>query len=359
MEQPRLVHILAKAGEQLRLLFGPDVSVHECVRLEGQASNRVYHRLALAGADSPGSMILVQLPDDPFASEEASAGGGRQELPFCSVLRFLQGRGLPVPKLYADCAADGFILQEDLGPTTMFREMQASPDRTETLYRDAIRLLVRFQEATKSGTVDPSACIGYSRGFSAELLRWELEHFTEWGLVAGAGARLSPAENRLLSDAFDDVVRRILEVPYLLVHRDFQSTNLMLKDGRMVLIDFQDTLMGPPVYDLVSLLRDSYVSLPQPLLDHLRHEYFVAARPLLPFPDEGAFETFFHLQTLQRKLKDSGRFVFIDRVKGNPSFLRWVEPTLGYVASAFEMLPEYAPLHRMLARYLPALGGAA
>ncbi len=359
MQPSRIEHILARAGEELRTLFGPQARVEECVRLEGQASNRIYHRLGLSGAGSPETVILVQLPDDPFASEEASAGSCRQELPFCSVLRFLEGRKLPVPRLYADCAGDGFILQEDLGPTTMFKEMQARPERTEELYSDAIRLLVRFQEATRSDAVEPSACIGYSRRFSAELLRWELDHFAEWGLVAGAGAKLTPAESRLVCEVFDDITRRLLEVPYVLVHRDFQSTNLMLKEGRMVLIDFQDTLMGPPVYDLVSLLRDSYVSLPRPLLERLRHEYYLAARPLLPFTDESAFEACFHLQTLQRKLKDAGRFVFIDRVKGNPAFLRWVEPTLGYVSDAFARLPEYAALRDVLARYLPVLGGGA
>ncbi|MBM4355622.1 MAG: aminoglycoside phosphotransferase, partial [Deltaproteobacteria bacterium] len=168
----------------------------------------------------------------------------------------------------------------------------------------------------------------------------------------------SPEEAALVSNSFDDVTRRLLEVPYLLVHRDFQSTNLMLKDRRMVLIDFQDTLMGPPVYDLVSLLRDSYVSLPLPLLERLRHEYFAQAGHLLPFRTEAEFDSFFHLQTLQRKLKDAGRFVFIDRVKGNPSFLRWVAPTLGYVSAAFDHLPQYAALRDLLKRYLPALGGA-
>lgn len=352
MSSKDLDSILDSALVRLRDACGRRVSIVDCMRIPGQASNRVYHRLRLSGADNPASIILVLLPDDPLASEEAGTGTAR-ELPFCSMQRYLRNVGLPVPRIVADATSDGYILQEDLGEVTMFRELQsATPHETAASYRRAIELLVTFQEAT-SGPAS-SRCIGHDREFTRELLRWELDHFKEWLLLDSARAHLEPAEDRAVEDAFDDIAARLCEAPYVMAHRDFQSTNLMVRGGRLVLIDFQDALMAPLPYDLVSLLRDSYVHLSSAMVDELIGFYFDRAAHLLPV-DHAAYANLFHLQTMQRKLKDAGRFVFIDRRKGNPDFLKWVEPTLRYVANAFDHLPRYAPLREILSPWLPRL----
>jgi aminoglycoside/choline kinase family phosphotransferase len=234
----------------------------------------------------------------------------------------------------------------------------ASPAVTASLYKQAIDLLVRFQKATwvPVAAQDPCACVGYSRRFSPDLLQWEIDHFTQWAFLDWAQARPMPSQSDFINRQAARIVAELAGSPYALAHRDFQSTNLMLPTAdRMVLIDFQDALMAPPVYDLVSLLRDSYVQLPAPLLEELISYYWQQAAGYFPASNEEAFLRLFHLQTLQRKLKDAGRFVFIDRMKGNPSFLKWVEPTLGYVAHAFSSLPEYKGLREVLALYLPIL----
>jgi aminoglycoside/choline kinase family phosphotransferase len=117
------------------------------------------------------------------------------------------------------------------------------------------------------------------------------------------------------------------------------------------LIDFQDALLGTVVYDLVALLRDSYVVLSPALVGRLV-DYFVERAGL----DAHETRALFDLQTVQRKLKDAGRFVFIDRVKHNPSFLQHIPSSQGYVAAALARLPELAPLRALLARHVPALG---
>jgi aminoglycoside/choline kinase family phosphotransferase len=126
-----------------------------------------------------------------------------------------------------------------------------------------------------------------------------------------------------------------------------------------VVIDFQDALLGPRQYDLVALLRDSYVELDRPLIDEMLALYlsaFVAegGQPL----DAGEFAAFFDLLTVQRKLKDAGRFVFIDRVKKNPSFLAHIPASLRYVRAALARRPELAPVAEILARHVPELGAA-
>jgi hypothetical protein len=122
-----------------------------------------------------------------------------------------------------------------------------------------------------------------------------------------------------------------------------------------VLIDFQDALMAPPMYDLVALLRDSYIPLNQSTVDRLLTYYWRQAEGLLPFATEAAMRQHFHLQTVQRKLKDAGRFIFIDRVKGNPGFLQWVEPTLGYVREALPQTTGGLALQELLGRHVATL----
>lgn len=336
-------------------LFGPHVSIAETVPLLGQASSRKYFRLHLAGCPT-ASVILVQLPEDPFVSDESSGKQAPLELPFCNVLRFLQAKGIPVPAMLADGTREGFHLLQDLGSETMLDLMNRKPESQDGLYGQAIELLVQFQRVTHpvlSGT-DARSCVGYSRQFDASLLRWELDHFREWGLDA-LGHSLTKAEQEVLNSSFDDIVARLVALPQLLVHRDFQSTNLMPFEGRLVLIDFQDALLGPAPYDLVALLRDSYVSLSPSQVQHYVKLYCDLALDLTGLAPN-AFNHAFHLQTLQRKLKDAGRFVFIDRVKHNPRFLRFVEPTLGFVANALGHLPEYGGLRQILASKLPAMG---
>jgi N-acetylmuramate 1-kinase len=326
--------------------------------IPGQASNRRYYRIRLTGK-APPQMILVQLPPDPFESDEASHGLGRRELPFCSMLRFLKEHDLPVPRLFADRTAEGFLLQEDLGKTTLFAELQMVPEsRFTALYEEAIALLVDFQKATVEPPSKGPACVGFDRRFTPALLRWELDHFKEWLLIDHCEAALSKSDDGGLEKAFDKVAAELADTPYRLAHRDYQSTNLMRHEGRLVLIDFQDALMAPPLYDLVALLRDSYVALSQNTVDHLLSCYWQQAAKLLPFSCESAMRQHFHLQTVQRKLKDAGRFIFIDRVKGNPGFLQWVEPTLGYVREALPQITGGLALQELLGRHVPTLAAS-
>ena len=111
--------LLIPVRKALRHRFGEDTSIAGGSPLRGQASNRVNYRLRLEGARVPASVILVQLPDNPFASEEATGGEGPEELPFCAMLSFLEKQGLPVPEMVVDGSEEGFQLQEDLGPVTM------------------------------------------------------------------------------------------------------------------------------------------------------------------------------------------------------------------------------------------------
>jgi N-acetylmuramate 1-kinase len=133
---------------------------------------------------------------------------------------------------------------------------------------------------------------------------------------------------------------------------------MVLPGGAQAVIDFQDALLGPRQYDLVALLRDSYVELPAALVERLIGRYLDAlAEAGGPRLDPIPFRATFDLLTVQRKLKDAGRFVFIDRVKGNPDFLRSIPASLRYVREALNRLPGLAELRETLARHVPELAG--
>ena len=115
------------------------------------------------------------------------------------------------------------------------------------------------------------------------------------------------------------------------------------KKSSFAIIDFQDAFVGPRIYDLVALLNDSYVTLP----DHLKEE-IVARYAAERYLDYKELMREFHLVTVQRKLKDGGRFVFIDRVKGNPSFLDFVDISFARVKSALSQLSGHNELKEIL-----------
>jgi aminoglycoside/choline kinase family phosphotransferase len=130
----------------------------------------------------------------------------------------------------------------------------------------------------------------------------------------------------------------------------------MVKNGELIVIDFQDALQGPRQYDLVALLRDSYVELDPAFVDHMLDKYIIAFEKAAHEKiDVDAFKDFFHLLTVQRKLKDAGRFEFINRVKGNPGFLVSIPASLRYVKSALDRRPELSDLRRIVAKYVPEL----
>jgi len=242
---------------------------------------------------------------------------------------------------------------EDLTDRTLEKALHEGHDR-ERLYATAIDALARLR-AHAEKTPDPH-CLAWARAFDYDLYHWEFEHFIEYGLI-GRGARPSDAELATLRREFARIAHQLADAPRSFTHRDYQSSNIMvLPSGEQVVIDFQDALLGPRQYDLVALLRDSYVELDRPLVDQMLARYVKKFREAGgPSLDEGEFAAFFDLLTVQRKLKDAGRFVFIDQVKKNPSFLVHIPSSLRYVRDALKRRPELREVQEILQRHVPEL----
>jgi len=328
-----------------RLCQGPrDVVGFET--LKGDASSRRYHRVVLAPGVPPERLIVMELPADALQSDEATAGGPPRELPFLNVCRHLAAAGVRVPEVYLDAVADGAVLLEDLGDETFARRIaEVGGGGMEAWYGAAVDLLAGLHAAMWP---IPAGCEAARREFDVALLRWELDHYREWGAEALLGP-LDPVRRARLDAAFDTLAVEIAQLPRGFVHRDYQSRNLMVTGdaplpASLAVIDFQDALAGPRVYDLVALLNDSYVDVPFDLQRRIIARY--AARRDL---DAAALAREFDLVTVQRKLKDGGRFVFIDRVRGNPAFLPFVDVSFSRVRAALGRLEGHGPLKAALA----------
>jgi len=324
-------------------LYGTPTPEVELVKLKGDASTRLYFRGRLCDADTrePETFIVMQLPEDAQRSDEGGAQPNIDRLPFLEVGELLAERGVPVPKVYAEDLAHGVVLLEDLGDETFHAELSRTP-RSEwpELYGRAVDLLAELHERTAD---IPASSIVAQRRFDRELLEWELGHFREWGLEALTGP-LAGDRRRALDHAFASIVDAIADMPYGFVHRDYQSKNLMVSPkGELTVIDFQDALIGPRVYDLVALLCDSYVDLDLELQDAMIARYAALRRI-----EAASLRREFWWVTLHRKLKDAGRFIFIDRVRKNPDFLQWFPQSLVYVGRAATQAPNMERLREVL-----------
>jgi len=329
---------------------GKDASGWPVRRMAGHASLRSYWRVGTP----PDSRVVMVMPENA-RSEEATSGAAPTEDPFVNVQRYLKRTGVRVPAIDAFFAQDGLMVLEDLGDEMLETRLLAG-DPAEPLYEAAVDLLARLRARAE---LDPDpGCVAFQRTFDRLLYRWELDHFREWLLEAWKGSALSPTERPVVEHRFDEIAEALAAEPLGFTHRDYQSRNLMvLPGGEQAVIDFQDALLGPRQYDLVALLRDSYVELPPELVARMLARYLARFEAEGgPRLDPAGFRATFDLVTVQRKLKDAGRFVFIDRVKGNPGFLPAIPASLRYVREAFARLPDLEGLREILSRHVPELG---
>jgi aminoglycoside/choline kinase family phosphotransferase len=339
---------LAPLAELVDRTFGAELSADP---MPGGASTRRYYRLSLPNGKSAVAMFV---PEGGKPEEVQKAHEGTR-WPFLEVRDLLHERGIEVPAVLAEDTARGWLVIEDLGDDTLANWLLRRPEDKARLYTKAVTDLARAQAVLAKL---PRGSVVTSRTFDFDLLRWEIEHFREWGLDA-RGKPLAAGDDARWGAIADRLARRVADLPQGFVHRDYQSRNLMVDmdasgDLRLVWIDFQDALLGPRVYDLVALLNDSYQEFDRPFVEARLAEYAAEAR--LGDGDLPRLVDEFDLVTVQRKLKDAGRFVFIDRQKGNPSFLKFVTPTIRKVAGALAKLaphdPDMAELEDILRRAL-------
>ena len=332
----------------LRRLLGERISAEvplQLTPLVGDASTRRYSRLR--AGDTP--FIVMELGERGGAEEYGSLPDDPGEPAFLAVQQHLAQAGLPVPELYGYDGEARVLVLEDLGDVTLAARSQAtSLEAARPLYEEAIDLIVALQ-GPGTRTLDPTHRVARTH-FDVPTLRWEFDHFIEFGLERP----LSPSDAQAVARHWEAICHELASGPQVLVHRDFHARNLMVKaDGHLGLIDFQDALIGPPTYDLVSLLRDAYVELPEDMVWTLVERYRIGLGAQAPSAE--TLRRRFHLCALHRCLKAAGRFAFLDQVKGKPAYRADIPAALAGARKSLSAVEELGPLWTLLGHYAPGL----
>jgi aminoglycoside/choline kinase family phosphotransferase len=316
-------------------LQGLSADVLRTVLLTGDASDRRYVRVLLRGA--PSIVLSVHAGPIDYATST-----------FVRVAELFASMPVPVPALLHHDDALGILAQQDLGDVTLQAHLGgASATERAKRYREAVGLVVRLQQrgAELASAVYPP----YGVAFDHEKLMWELEFFVRHFLLAYRGAVPDEPIREALRAEWTVMVDELAGDPRVLCHRDYHSRNLMWHEGALHVIDFQDARMGPDTYDLASLLRDSYVDLPDAAVDDLIDYYYALSRGTAATPDAGAaFRRRFDLMALQRNLKALGTFGYQTTTRGNPVYMQYVPRTLAYVRRTLNRDPRFARLGELL-----------
>jgi len=314
------------------------------VSLAGDASTRRYLRVIDRGT----SLFVVSLYPEPFRYEA---------LPFVNVTELLQQMPVPVPAILGEAGELGVLALEDLGDVTLQAHLGAGTAvERAALYRQAVGLIATMQR--RGAELASPRYLPFSVAFDVGKLSWELDYFVKHFMVNYRGAALSDSDREALASEWQLIVGELAAEPRVFCHRDYHSRNLMLHGGRLVVIDYQDARMGPDTYDLVSLLRDSYVDHSDEAVDELV-AYFLALKGRHGAADGGAYESDFRrrfdLMSLQRNLKALGTFGYQAAVRHTGIYIQYIPRTLQYVRRNLERYPRFANLQRLLSVHLPEL----
>ncbi|MEW8629580.1 MAG: phosphotransferase [Candidatus Thiodiazotropha sp.] len=321
--------------EQLKrwLTTLPELSDFSFEPASSDASFRRYFRIHGEGF----SYIAMDAPPD----REDSG-------PFVKVAEAFESIGLNVPHIYARDLSQGFMLLEDLGSELYLDKL--TDETVDRLYGDALGALATLQACGPRQHLPR-----YDRA----LLMREMALFRDWLLVEELKLSLTDTEQVMLDRVFELLAENALQQPQVCVHRDYHSRNLMVTGRHNPgVLDFQDAVIGPVTYDLVSLLRDCYVSWPAERVEAWAMGYFELAvqSGILRGEHESRFMGWFDLMGVQRHLKASGIFARLNRRDGKPGYLRDIPRTLAYITGLNSELSQLQALCDFIqSRVLPGL----
>jgi aminoglycoside/choline kinase family phosphotransferase len=318
------------------------------------ASFRRYFRVSRGDVDpaawAPKADTLI-IMDAPPGKEDIA--------PYLKVSSLLEQAGAHVPHVFASDARRGFVAMEDLGDT-QYLSLLKTGRGVDKLYGDALATLANIQVR---GLKASEQLAPYDR----EPLERELNLMPEWFLIKHFGLELTPEERALLTVTNEILINEALLQPQVFVHRDFHSRNLMVlppsvaKSGGPGVIDFQDALRGPIGYDLVSLLKDCYISWSRERVERWVKGYRRVLGNLGANVGDSEYQflRWFDLIGVQRHVKVLGIFCRLWYRDGKAGYLGDLPLVFEYVRDACRRYPELVEFERWLSwRVAPLLEGA-
>ena len=304
--------------------------------LEGDASTRIYWRVRAAG----GTYVLCR--DVGFINADEAV------YPFTAVYRILR-ESVPVPEIIAMDNRRGLFLLQDLGDDLLeYIYPLLDPDKLARLYQTCVENIFSMQLIRGKGEGPFSLC------FDPDKLMYEFGFFIEHALAGYFKASLPDRDLSGLQSEFQKISELLYRPDlFVLAHRDYHSRNLIVFNDIPYIIDFQDARMGLPLYDLVSLLRDSYVVLDAGLFEYLKNYYYEGGKEMgIISMGRDEFNYYFDIMAFQRNVKALGTFGYQTAVRGNKKYERYIRPTAAYLIDYAERHSELGKAWRILSTYL-------
>lgn len=282
--------------------------------LSGDGSDRPFFRLT-QGENS--YLAVFPSPTVARARDEAHAT--------YLIGSHLRRSGVPVPAIYAYDQESGALLFEDLGNRLLYDEFQAGGEAaTEELYRQAVVMLADLQLGARAG-FNSEWCWDTPRYDRQLMINRESNYFAAEFCAKFMGLAALPAG---LSDEFVRLADRISQCPAdFLLHRDYQSRNLMVAHGKLRVIDFQGARFGPLAYDLASLVNDPYVTVSEEFKPQLIEHYLQRLATYISLDQDRFMEDYWHI-ALQRNLQVLGAYAFLVQERGKEFFRPYITPAL-------------------------------
>ncbi len=257
-------------------------------------------------------------------------------VPFIRVSHLLRAAGVQAPKIHAHNVEKGFLLLCDFGNRPYLDSLNG--ETVDRLYGDALESLLRMKRGVNIQSCELPP-------YDETRLRGEMDLFGEWFLARLLNREANKAEQSVMEKTWRLLVESALEQPSVCVHRDYHSRNLMITDvDNPGVLDFQDAVIGPITYDLVSLLRDCYITWPEERVESWVRQYHLRLvdERLVDETNAERFLRWFDLMGLQRHIKVLGIFSRLNLRDGKAGYLRDIPRTLSYVVGACERQPEMA-----------------
>ena len=315
-----------------------DFSDYTLKPASSDASFRRYFRVTHDGS----SFIVMDAPPEK-----------ENTLSFVTVARLLLDVGVNVPEILDERPDLGFLLLSDLGTRSYLDDL--NDETVERLYGDALGALAAIQAG--------APVRGVLSDYDLTLLMREMALFSDWLVGTHLGIAPSAAQFVMLEQVFARLAENALSQPQVCVHRDYHSRNLMVtRRNNPGILDFQDAVIGPVTYDLVSLLRDCYIAWPRARVEAwaLGYQELALQSGILreQHEDPAQFLRWFDLMGVQRHLKAAGIFARLNHRDGKPGYLNDIPRTLGYVTDVAGRYGEIAGLGEFIEEeVLPRLQG--
>lgn len=303
----------------------------EVVPLEKGGSDRKFYRLKTGATPS---LIYVQ-----YGSQK------EENRHYVEIGAFLEKAGVRVPKMYRHELEHGRIWMEDLGERDLWSFREEPWEVRRPLYEATLREVLQLHSAAKGGLPAGHESLILQPPFDANLYRWEQDYFFQNCLGRHFGR--SPESTALIKAKLEGLAEELAGLPRVLVHRDFQSQNVVIRGTEPCLIDFQGMRFGLPQYDLASILLDPYVSLTSREREELLGFYCRSLRALGDDPGQD-FRRVYALCAAQRLMQALGAYGFLGYEKGRTEFLKHIPVAIERLESVLHGAPELSELGALL-----------